>query len=54
MNDCETTLIDKTDSSDPKCREICWIRLLKTYHPLSVNIEAELQLSIFLEQINMY
>ena len=47
VNDCEITLIDKTDSSDPTRREFFWIRLLKTYYPLGLNIEDELLLSIF-------
>ena len=42
VNDCEITLIDKTDSSDPTRREFFWIRLLKTYYPLGLNIEEEL------------
>ena len=54
VNDCEITLIDKTDSSDPTRREYFWMRLLKTYYPLGLDIEEELQLSYFLEQINMY
>ena len=41
-NDCEITLIDQIDSSDPTRREIFWIRLLKTYYPLGINIEEEL------------
>ena len=42
VNDCEITLIDKADSSDPTRREFFWIRLLKTYYPLGINIEEEL------------
>ena len=42
VKDCEITLIDKTDSSDPTRREFFWIRLLKTYYPLGLNIEEEL------------
>ena len=41
VNDCEITLIDKTDFSDPARREFFWIRLLKTYYPLGLNIEEE-------------
>ena len=40
-NNFEISLIDKTDSSDPTRREFFWIRLLKTYHPLGLNIEEE-------------
>ena len=47
VNDCEITLIDKTDSSDPTRRELIWIRLLKTYYSLGLNIEEELLLSFF-------
>ena len=42
VNDCDITLIDKADSSDPTRREFFWIRLLKTYYPLGINIEEEL------------
>ena len=44
VNDCEITLIDKTDSSDPRRWEFfCfWMRLLKTYYPLGLNIEEQL------------
>ena len=42
VNDCEITLIDKTDSSDPTRGELFWIRLLKTYYRLGLNIEEEL------------
>ena len=42
VNDCEITLIDKTDSSDPTRREFFWIRLRKTYYPLGLNLEEEL------------
>ena len=42
MNDCEITLRDKTDSSDPTKRELFWIRLLKTYYPVGLNIEEKL------------
>ena len=47
VNDCEITLIDKTDSSDPTRRECFWIRLLKTYYPLGLNIEEELNCLFF-------
>ena len=42
VSNCEITLIDKTDSSDTTRRECFWIRLLKTYYPLGLNIEDEL------------
>ena len=42
VNDCEITLIDKTDSSDPRRWEFFWMRLLKTYYPLGLNIEEQL------------
>ena len=42
VNDCEITLRDKTDSSDPTKRELFWIRLLKTYYPVGLNIEEKL------------
>ena len=50
LNDFEITLIDKTDSSDPKRRDFFFfffffIRLLNTYYPLGLNIEEELKLS---------
>ena len=47
VNDCEITLINKTDSSDPTRRECFWIRLHITYYPFGLNIEEEMQLSIF-------
>ena len=40
VNDCEITLIDKTDSPDLTRREFVWVRPLKT--PLGLNIEEEL------------
>ena len=33
------TLIDKTDSKDPKRRENHWMRTLKTYAPFGLNIK---------------
>ena len=42
VNDCEITLIDKTDFSDPIRQEFFWIRLVKTYYPLGLNIEEEM------------
>ena len=36
LSDCEITLIDKTDSSDPTQREMFWIRKLKTLAPLGL------------------
>ena len=42
VNNCEITLRDKTDSSNPTSREFFWRRLLKTYYPLGLNIEEEL------------
>ena len=39
--DCEITLIDKTDGSDPTKRENYWIRKLKTYYPQGLNIVEE-------------
>ena len=42
VKDCEITLIDKTDSSDATRREFFWIRLLKIYYPLGLNIEEEI------------
>ena len=41
MNYCEITLIIKTDSSGPTRQEFFWIRLLKMYCPLGLNIEEE-------------
>ena len=38
LEDCETTLIDKTDSSDPTRREFFWMYELKTFAPLELNI----------------
>ena len=39
MNDCEITLLDKTDSSDPTRREFFWVRVLTTIvAPLGINI----------------
>ena len=42
VNDCEITLINKTDSSDPTKWEFFWIRLLKTYFPLGLSTEEDL------------
>ena len=42
VNDCEITLINKTDSSDPTKWEFFWIRLLKTYYPLGLSTEEDL------------
>ena len=42
VTNCEITLTDKTDSSDPTRREYFWIRLLKTYYRLGLNIEEKL------------
>ena len=39
VNDCEITLID---NSDFLVCIIFWIRLLKAYYPLGLNIEEEL------------
>ena len=52
VNDCEITLIDKTDSSNPTRLDFFLIRLLKTYYPLDLNTEEELYSVIvyFLEQ----
>ena len=33
------TLIDKTDDKDPKNRENCWVRTLKTLALVGLNIE---------------
>ena len=38
LEDCEITLIDKTDSSDPTRREFFWMYELKTFAPLGLNI----------------
>ena len=47
VNDCEITLIDKTDSSGPTRRESFRIRLFKTYYPLRLNIDEEFWVPIF-------
>ena len=39
QEDCEITIIDKTDPTDPTKREFFWIRMLKTLSPLGLNIE---------------
>ena len=38
LEDCKTTQIDKTDSSDPSGREFFWMYELKTFPPLGLNI----------------
>ena len=38
-NDCEITLIDKTDVSSPTKREFFWMTGLKTLHPMGLNVE---------------
>ena len=38
LEDCQITFIDKTDGSNPLRREKYWIRVLKTYSPLGLNI----------------
>ena len=37
LEDCEISLINKTDLSDPIRREFLWIRKLKTLAPLVLN-----------------
>ena len=39
ISNCEITLIDKTDPSDPTRREFFWMRVLKTIAPLGLNID---------------
>lgn len=41
VNDCEITLIDKTDPAEPTIREAYWIERLKTIYPLGLNIQLE-------------
>ena len=38
LEDCEITLINKTDSSDPTRREFFWMYELKTFVSLDLNI----------------
>ena len=38
LEDCEKTLIYKTDSSDPTRREFFWMYELKNFAPLGLNI----------------
>ena len=38
LEDCQITLIDKTDSSDPTRREFFWMYEPKTFAPLELNI----------------
>ena len=40
LGNVSVTLIDKTDGKNPKRRENCWIRILKTYAPFGLNIEV--------------
>ena len=37
LEDCSSTLIDKTDGSDPTRREEYWRRILKTVTPYGLN-----------------
>ena len=39
LENVSITLIDKTDSKDPKKRENYWMRTLKTYAPFGLYIE---------------
>ena len=38
LNEASVTFIDKTDGQDPKKRERCWMRTLKTMEPYGLNI----------------
>ena len=38
LEDCEISLIDKTDPSDPNRREFLSMRKLKTLAPLDLNV----------------
>ena len=39
LGNVSIALIDKTDSKDPKSRENYWMRTLKSYAPIELNIE---------------
>ena len=39
LNNVSITLIDKTDSKNPKKRDDCWRRTLKTYSTFGLNVE---------------
>ena len=39
FEDVTITLTDKTDDKDPKNRENCWVRTLKTLALVGLNIE---------------
>ena len=39
LGNTSITLIDKTDGKDPKNRENCWMKTLKTYALHGLNIE---------------
>ena len=41
LEDCSSTLIDKTDGSDPTRREEYWRRILKTVTPYGLNTIVE-------------
>ena len=39
LNNVSITLIDKTDGKNPKKRDDCWRRTLKTYSTFGLNVE---------------
>ena len=40
LNNVSITLVDKTDGKNPKKKEDCWRRTLKTYSPFGLNVES--------------